>query len=294
MTVLICVFLAFFFWFLLGFIQVRENENGVVVLLGLPRRVVSSGLRHIWWPFEKVVRFTTAIIEIKLPEAAIITKAGEYEGLAYGAATIRVASSLYFRWPEENELLQTIRVIANPENQQTVKDLFEEAILDAVRTVGGNKTWREITANRKGIAKESADILAKEPSEPLKLAGLKDLAVVITRVSLPDELNAAIIKPEVADLEREVVKKQADGEAYARGKIFDAIGDDLDKEKLFTLREMAKNSGGSMFVIPAEIMSVFQKAESAGVSIVSVLREFGFDDNQIESILKNIHRKGGK
>ena len=298
---------------LCGLKVAKENETGVIMRLGKPVRIAKSGLTYILWPLEYMRLFTTSLVELNFEEAHVITKKGKFDGENYNAARLTIKTTMYFRWPDDNKLLQTIKIISDPQDVVAVKSLFEEATLDAFRSVGGSKTWREIVQDRKGYAQEVLDII-KTGSEPMKQACIPDTTVklVVNKLELPEALTEAITAPEVAKLKADAMKAEAEGtrekrklegegDAQARKFLFEAIKEQGDQglqyETLLTLREMAKGTSNTiLFPIPSELTDLFgnafggagkDHAEKILRRIISGLKPEDFDE-----IIKDI--MGGK
>lgn len=275
MLTILSIFLVFAVWLLLGFRIIRENENAIVMFLGEPRRVATSGLIHTWWPFEYIKRFTTNLIELNFANAGLIT----IKDADYGEINIGLETNLYFRWPENDDLIKTVRVVRDPENIEFLKNLFEETVLDTFRTVGSSKTYREIMKDRKAFAEEVRTALLDEVADPVNQAGIpgETLRLTIKHVHLPQGFEETLSQPEIQrvkmvasgfeaqateiKLEGEgkgLKKKRAlegEGIAIARKLLYDAIGtekENLLKEALLTMREMAQGTSNTiLFPIPS-------------------------------------------
>lgn len=272
---------------LFGFHIVREDENAVVVRFGKPVRTVKSGSCWIIWPIERLRRFTTNIIELEFRETTIITKKSNptKKSGEYGEANIKIKPTMYFRWPENKKCLITaLRVVGNPEDKNSLKDLFEETVLDAFRSVGGNLTWKQISQDRKRFAQTVGKELENEKADPIKQACLQNVRLVIVNLELPEGLRNAITEPEIARFKklatirtaegekerlrqegegnRHKKEQEGEGDAYARQKLFAAIGKepaDLQKEILLTLREMAKGTSNTiLFPIPSKLTDILE------------------------------------
>ncbi len=263
-------------WVACCFRIIRESENAVVVRLGRPIRVVKSGVCFILWPIDSLRRFTTTLIELNFGNAGVITKEKTYDGKKYGEANIGVEPTLYFRWAENEDLLETVRIIDDPTDISALTSLFEESVLDAFRTRGGDKAWREIVQDRKNFATEVLSDLLDEPADPLVQANIPraSMRLAIKHMKLPEKLQEAITKPEIARMEKEATITVAEGKrdgiileeqgiAQARRILFDAIGikpEDMQKEILLTLRKMAEGTSNTiLFPMPGEIASTLEK-----------------------------------
>jgi regulator of protease activity HflC (stomatin/prohibitin superfamily) len=289
MLLAISIVTFFIVWFFLGFRVIRETSRAVVVRMGNPLRRIESGLKHIWWPFEWLSYFPTTIQELNFRSAGIITTAGKYNQAKYGQALVVVEVAMYFRWPATDEgLIKALRALGTT-NLSEIEDLFEESVLDTVRTVGGGKTWGEIAQERKKLAQEVRESLGDEAEDPIKIADLPDIRIAIKHVDLPKDLMGALTKPEIARLEKEaaITKAQGDkqatilngeGIANARKKLFAAIGkepEDMQKEVLLRLSEMAQGTANTIFPIPTRILDVFEGAfgsKTKGLDLESLLK----------------------
>jgi regulator of protease activity HflC (stomatin/prohibitin superfamily) len=274
MLLFLSIVLFFVVWAIFCIRIVRETERAIVVSLGNPVHRINSGLRFIFWPLQWLVYFPTTIQELNFRRAGIITSKGEYNSVQYGQANIGIDPAMYFRWPDtDEELISALRAIGTTD-LQNITDLFEETVLDAFRTVGGGKTWGEITQERKGYAAETRQSLLDEPEDPLKIAAFSDFRLAIKHVELPPGLLESLTKPEIARLEREAAKEQAEAEkiriigqgegiAKARKMLFKAIGDEpanIQKEILLTLREMAQGTSNTiLFPIPSKLTDVLEE-----------------------------------
>lgn len=276
----ISIITFFTVWFILQYRIIRETSRAVVVRMGNPVYTKQSGLRHIWWPFEWLSFFPTTIQELNFRPAGIITSAGTYNSAEYGQALVVVEAAVYFRWPKTDEgLIKALRAFGTIDLSE-IADRLEESVLDTVRTVGGGKTWGEIAQERKQLAQEVRDSLGDEEEDPMKIAGLEDIRVAIKHAELPKDLMDSLTKPEIARLEKKALITQKEGEkegimrvgegnADARRKLFDAIGkepEDMQKEVLLSLRDMAQGTTNTIFPIPTKLLDVFEGAFGSRVS----------------------------
>jgi len=284
MLLAISIIIFFVTWFILQFRIIRETSRAVVVRMGNPIGVKQSGLRHIWWPFEWLSYFPTTIQELNFRPAGIITIAGKYNKANYGQALVIVQVAMYFRWPATNEdLIRSLRALGTTDLVE-IADRFEESVLDTVRTVGGGKTWGYIAQERQEYAKAIKDSLSDEPEDPIKIASLPDIRIAIKHAELPKELMDSLTKPEIARLEKlaEITKKEGEkqgiillgeGNADARKKLFAAIGkepEDIQKEILLRLSEMAQGPATTIFPISTKILDMFESAFGSKASSLEI------------------------
>lgn len=275
MLLAISIIIFFVVWFILQLRVIRETSRAVVVRMGKPIYVIQSGLNHIWWPFEWLSFFPTTIQELNFDKrAGIITSEGKYHGAHYGQANVGVDVAMYFLWPDADEaLIKALRALGTTDLSE-IANRFEESILDTVRTVGGGKTWGEIVQERQKFAQEVRDALSDEEEDPINIADLQKIRLAIKHVELPLGLLDSLTKPEIARLEKKATITKAEGDkqatilngegiANARKKLFAAIGkepEDMQKEVLLRLSEMAQGTANTIFPIPTRILDVFEGA----------------------------------
>lgn len=287
--VLTMVLLVIMVWALLGFIIIREDERGVKIFFGDPYSVVESGLRWIAWPFVKISRYSTGVVELgskktsdpknenlEFRRARIFTKKGKSLDASdpeeYGPANVGADVSFRFFWPKNKDrLINVVKILPSPDDFEALTDIFEETVLEHVRTVGSQRTWTDLARDRAGFAK---DIMESIDSNNLKgiIDDVENPVVVIDHLEIPEELLNSIQKQEVARLKKAATiidaeaesrrlalegegnkakkEKEGEGDAYARQKLFEAIGNEpenIRKETLLTLREMAKGTSNTIF-----------------------------------------------
>lgn len=306
-------------WFILGYRIIRENENAVIVFLGHPRRVVKSGLHHTWWPFEYIKRFTTNLIELNFANAGLIT----VKDNNYGEINIGLETNLYFRWPENDALIKTVRVVENPEDIASLKNLFEETVLDTFRTVGSSKTYREIMKDRRALAEEVRTELLNEEADPINQAGIpsETLRLTIKHVHLPQGFEETLSQPEIqrvkmvaSSFEAQATEIKLEGEgkglkkkhalegegiASARESLYNAIGtskENLLKEALLTMREMAQGTSNTiLFPIPSGFSDMLSETlgkkggTASSIDLKKVIA--GLSDDQLKLALRLLQEK---
>jgi len=314
MTELMAVSLTVIVWLAIGFRIIRENERAVKVLLGNPYAVVESGLRWTFWPFVTLIKYPTNIVELggksngkKFKRAGIFTKKGKSQDPndpeIYGPVNVGADISFRFFWPKDNNrLINVVKLLPKPDNLEALTDIFEETILEHVRTVGGQRTWVDLARDR---SKFSADITASILASQAQgiIDDVDNPMVVIDHLEIPDELLNTIQKQEVARLKRAAtiidaeaeksrlmligegnesrISSEGKGVAYARKKLYEAIGrepENIQKEILLTLREMAQGTANKIFFqIPSQITDTL--GEMFGKKITS---------NNIEEIFSSL------
>lgn len=275
-------------WYVLGFQIIRENERGVMVLLGDPLNVVNSGLR--WAPFliGKFLRYPTGIVELNFKRAGIITRKGKLpantdgsqEDRVFGTANVGADTSFRFRWPHKSEdLINCVKLLPSPDNTSALISIFEEPILDHVRNAGGKKVWVELARDRKGFAEEvrksflehvqsAHDSDKADTGNIIVDSKIEDPIVAIAHLEIPPELLNSLTAEEIAQQEKSADIIRAEGEkqklvlegkgkAEARELFIQAIGkqpEGIRIQSLLTLEAMAQGNATTIFPIPTNLM----------------------------------------
>lgn len=210
---------------------IGPTENGIVVRLGNPTRVIASGIHFNLFrgPYQ-IVRYTTRQYVLDFSEREAITKRGIYRDPddsnakpeQYEAARLKIDTTVYFRWPrasdqpvpgeEMHPLIKAFRAAPPPGFAKTLKDFFEDAVVSRVRAVAGEKTWREVIENREWLKDEVKRRLVEEDASPFKEAGITNITVIIEEIKLPDHLEDALTLPQEEELRMRGVKREAEAE----------------------------------------------------------------------------------
>jgi len=313
-------------WYVLGFQVIRENERGVMVFLGDPKSVVPSGLQ--WAPFllGKFLRYPTGIVELDVTEketrrAGIVTRKGklpkstdgtEQEDRIFGTANVGVDVSFRFRWPKEDlDLLQCVKLLPSPQDIPALVDIFQEPILDHVRTAGGKKIWVELARDRRGFAEEVnrsfreniTPVTNKDISQTGNIitdSHIEDPTVSIAHIEIPKALLDSLTVEEIAQQEKSatIIKAKSDkqklilegqGKADARKTFIEAISGELEGvriQSLLTLEAMAQGQATTIFPIPTNLMDqlsdVFGKP--AGLDLQQLIK--GLNPKQKQELMQ--------
>jgi regulator of protease activity HflC (stomatin/prohibitin superfamily) len=242
----------------------NPNERGIKVFLGTPRKAVDSGLIFIWWPLEKIVRITKERIELDFNVGEIITNPGlidpgtEFEE-RLERVRISVDSGIYISFGGKNfkkNLLQTIQYLpsniwAKKLDKDALKEYFDQLVSSTIRTIGAKKTWVDINNRRGEFAEEVKEKLI-EKDGTFDLSGLADnIEVVITDVSLPNELQEAIRKVEIE--RKEKIRKIIESEG--------------EKIKRINLAEAAKKEGFAQAAVEAEKVKLELEAQMKALGL---------------------------
>ncbi|MDD2753167.1 MAG: SPFH domain-containing protein [Candidatus Portnoybacteria bacterium] len=281
---------------------IGPTEKAIGIFLGEPSRELTSGIRFIFWPLEKLAIYPTKQQEVELNLIEVITKK---VGRAHSSAAITIKPTFYFFWPDKFEKLkQALEKGANPD-KDSVKDLFQEAIFNALRSVIIQYDWETCYSERDKITQEVLGILCC--SGPIQAAGIeKEQMFLAIEVFLPKDLVANINAPEIAALKAAAKKEEAEGEkafaiaqkqAEAEGRklVFASIGDEMAKEALFTLREMAKGTSNTiLFGLPPELYETVKAAtRGADIDVDHLLKVLTKEQKKkIVEAIANLGKKG--
>lgn len=259
----------------LGYGIVNTNERAVKRAFGYPYATCESGLR---WRIPllgcELWRYTTNEVELELKSAGIFTLPGKARGdnKKHGPISMGVETSFYFEWPEGDELIKSARILPNPENHDALLDLFDEAVRDKVRNIGGKEVWTDITRDRE---KFSNDILVGllSPNSAVGIlinkSGIKNHRLAIKHLEIPPDVLVALTAEERALLEREgelihadtdklTTIKRGQGLAEAKRILLTEIGrtpENLHAQALLSLIEMAQGPATTVF-LPTSLLDI--------------------------------------
>ena len=239
----VLVFLGIAFWLKKCLQQIGTIEvpsQAVLARFAKPIDVVGPGLYFCFFPFERFKKFPTgqycANYEIR---EGLYSK----EEKKFKKQPLQVDIALYFRFPIVDELYSfPVREIGEtPQKSKLVwekvggrdllmklysrlpvKDLttpeavdqlgrhFEKAIIGATRHVMAKKTSRECTEEKETIEEEMKMYLLEEQGNPFFECGLPKecLDIELPKVKLPEEIEKAYIKPEIAMKDAEAAEHE--------------------------------------------------------------------------------------
>lgn len=219
-------------WFILGIVIiivlmvgsikiVGPDEMAVKIIFGEAVGVCESGLvldpRFLLPGYFKcyLKRYPKKMYNFDYRAREVITQAGEYNGVYYGAQILKVDAVAYLNFPREkrgkeatgDELIDVemeegvekthplIKILRAqvPTDEEKLKDWTEEAVLGALRVAFGEMTWMEAVVNIKGLT-EKAEAVFKSADGALIRAGFsrKGIQLVIAEIKLPPQLQQAM------------------------------------------------------------------------------------------------------
>jgi regulator of protease activity HflC (stomatin/prohibitin superfamily) len=188
-------------WLLTSIRIIGPAEMAVFVLFGEPVGFRDSGPIFIYFPFGELKRYPKKMYDLEYPAKEVITKAGEYEGVRYGAQVLKVDTTVYLNFPrekgKEEEIHPLIKILRAgvPVEDNKLRDWTEEAVLSSLRTVFGKHTWREAIQNIEKINKEVEEIFKQEDGILWK-AGFREsgIKLAISEIKLPPELVESLVE----------------------------------------------------------------------------------------------------
>jgi len=247
---------------------VGPDEMAVKVIFGETVGVCESGLvfdpRFLLPGYFKCYlrKYPKKMYNFDYKEREVITRAGEYKGVSYGAQTLKVDSVAYLNFPREkrgkettgDELIDAemvegvekthplIKILRAqvPTEEEKLKDWTEEAVLGALRVAFGKMTWMESVENIKKITEEAENVF-KSSDGALIRAGFskKGIQLVIAEIILPAPLQQAMPNIDKQRLEAEAAIFEAEQRAT------ETVGT--------VLKMMAKSRGRKVEEITGEI-----------------------------------------
>jgi regulator of protease activity HflC (stomatin/prohibitin superfamily) len=269
-------------WWLLGFFTVQTKERVVKKLLQKPYATHESGLAWIPYLLGSVDRRSTEIQSLDFPHVAgILTKHGVAtdsegrpvdNGRVYGSITLAATISMQFQYPSDDRLIDV--VVKLPEGQDSLIDLFEEPVLDQVRTVGGDKVYKDLVQRRSHFARQVMDSLRNDPDgvvgRLLRETGLDQVQISVKHLEYPPDVRNALNAHELAELTAAGVRTTADatkykditeGEGLAKKKsaLLDVIKQDpgsMHAQALLTLIDMAQGQATTIFPLSTDLTNV--------------------------------------
>src|SRR5271154_177391 len=199
----VIMFFIFLIWFWNSVFVIKEWENGVVLRLGhmLPEPL-ASGLRIVFWPFDRLYRISLQIETLDVPPQDVITKDN---------VSAKVNAVCYFKVINANLALSRTKnyMYATSQLAQTT-----------LRSVCGQFELDAILSDRDKVNEKIQHILDQD-TEPW---GIKVTKVELKQVDIPENMQRAIARQAEAERERRAKVIHADGEFQASAKLAEAAG----------------------------------------------------------------------
>ena len=225
----------------------REDERGVVVLLGRFYKVKGPGLIIIIPMIQQMVRVDLRTIVLDVPTQDVISRDN---------VSVKVNAVIYYR------VVDPQKAIINVEN---FHDATSQLAQTTLRSVLGQHELDEMLASREQLNADIQAILDKQTD----VWGIKVINVEIKHVDLDESMIRAIAKQAEAERERRAKIIHADGELQASHKLLEAAeilakqDQALQLRYLQTLTEIAgEHSNTIVFPIPIDLLKQLQKPTS--------------------------------
>lgn len=285
--VLIGYIILFIGWLSKAANIIKEDERAESIFMGRIIKLIGSGLTLIVYPLETLRRYPTGVQQLEMATAGIQTKrevleikneAGKVlEKVTIPEIILPVTPIFNFQWPwVHRDLVVAIRNAPKPDNLKEVINKIEEALLDIVRTAGGQKNYLWLQQNRVPFAEEVTALLKqhKDLAGMINLFRLKNITVSFKHIDLPpsikagQEAEAASRHLGAADRTKEREKRigVGEGEKFIREALASMLVDErfrkigLNLEAMITLREMAKEGKTTYALVPQAVYGVLSKA----------------------------------
>lgn len=187
-------------FFIVGFRQLYQYENGVVFTLGRFSSVKQPGLRWICPFFQTMRKVDLRIKTTEIPGQEVVTKDN---------ISLLVTAVVYFKVNKPEDAIIKI------ENYVFAVRQFTQA---ALRDVIGSAELDGILSEREMIADEIKKIVGTETSE----WGVNIESIKIQALELPAEMKRAIAKQAEAEREKRAVIINSEGELQAAENLMKA------------------------------------------------------------------------
>lgn len=191
---------------------VGPDERAVLVIFGKPIDIRDSGwVFNLRFPLPGcyLKKFPTKVYNLAFPTREVITKAGEYNDVEYGAQVLKVRLVIYTRFPSSKDQLIEAFKARVPTEESALMDFFEEIAVGSLRVVLGNMTWRETIEQRNKIRSQTEKAI--QASKMFKKTGFSkaETSLVIQEIELPPGLERALPTMDIQRLEMEASKYEA-------------------------------------------------------------------------------------
>ena len=238
-------FVIFLIWLWNSLYVMNEPERGVVLRLGrMQPEPKGPGLRLVFWPIERLLRFSLQIETLEVPPQDIITRDN---------VSVKVNAVCFFRVIDPNRAYVAVKnyLYATSQLAQTT-----------IRSIVGQFELDEILSEREKV-NSKLQLILDQDTEPW---GIKVTKVEVKQVDIPESMQRAIARQAEAERERRAKVIHAEGEFQASAKLAEAAAV-LQKEPaaiqlryLQTLTEIGVEKNTTViFPLPVDIVSLWTK-----------------------------------
>lgn len=196
-----------------------ETEQGVLLQLGKPVKVVKESGLHLKlpYPIQTVYKFDKRLLEYDSPPEEVITK---------DKKTLVIDN--YVRWKIENPLLFLQTVVSESGAVVRIDDL----VYSELRTEIGKVNLIDVVATERG---EIMATVTERASQKARNFGIEIVDVRIKRADLPKQNEEAVFERMKAERERQAKQYRSEGQEEAT-----KIRAQADKEKAVIIAEAQK------------------------------------------------------
>ncbi len=198
-----------------------ETEQGVLLQLGKPVKVVKESGLHLKlpYPIQTVYKFDKRLLEYDSPPEEVITK---------DKKTLVIDN--YVRWKIENPLLFLQTVVSESGAVVRIDDL----VYSELRTEIGKVNLIDVVATERG---EIMATVTERASQKARNFGIEIVDVRIKRADLPKQNEEAVFERMKAERERQAKQYRSEGQEEAT-----KIRAQADKEKAVIIAEAQKQA----------------------------------------------------
>ncbi len=291
--VLYCVPLLLLFtvyWFI-SFRTVATTDRAVKTMFGRPYATTESGLCWVPYLIGDLDPRPTIIQTLDFTEhrAGVVTRASKeldengapVGNRIYGSITLGADVTFIFQYPKGDALMRAVVLL--PRERDKLIDLFEEPVLDAVRTTGGNVPWINLVLRRAHFAEQVLAEVKRRGGAVTSIlteSGVENVQIAIKHLEIPKDLLDSISAKEKATLELEGTVIAADAErqkrtiegqgtAAAKKQLLDVLRENptnLQAQALLSLIEMAQGPATTIFPLSTDLTNVLSRVLRGGGS----------------------------
>ncbi|MGQ9623433.1 MAG: protease modulator HflC [Candidatus Caldatribacteriaceae bacterium] len=246
-VIFVLILLAIFKpWYVLD-----ETEQGVIVQLGKPIRVVKESGLHLKlpYPFQVAQKFDRRLLEYDSPPEEVITR---------DKKTLVVDS--YVRWRIIDPLI-FLRTVVN-EGGAVVR--IDDIVYSELRTEIGKVDLFDLVSRVRG---EVMSLVTKSSNEKTKEFGVEIVDVRIKRADLPKQNEEAVFQRMKTERERQAKQYRSEGEEEAT-----KIRAEADKERALLLAQAEKEAQILRGEGEAEALRIYASAYSKNPEFFAFLK----------------------
>ena len=178
-------------WVLFSVRIIGPDEMAVLVLFGKPVAFRDSGTYFVPLFLRGcgLRRYSKKVFNFSYPGRPMVSMAGEYKGISYGALVLYVGAVAYISFPEGDGLTKILQKKV-PTGEKELRDWIGEAVVSALREALGRFTWKEAMENMADV-RRTAEIILRHQDGSLRRVGFlnDDIQLVIVGIDFPREIE---------------------------------------------------------------------------------------------------------